>query len=39
MKLKVSEKYSRRLRKMLKSKLNGENLVQGVNIWIIAHKV
>ena len=31
MKLKVSKEYSRRLKKVLKSKLNGGNLVQGVN--------
>ena len=30
-KLNVSKKYIRRLRKVLKSKLNGENLVLGVN--------
>ena len=31
MKLKVSKEYFRRLKKVLKSKLNGGNLVQGVN--------
>ena len=31
MKLKVSKKYFRRLRKDLKPNLNGGNLVQGVN--------
>ena len=31
MKLNVSKEYIRRLRKFLKSKLNGENLVRGVN--------
>ena len=31
MKLKVSKEYFRRLKKVLKSKLNGANLVQGVN--------
>ena len=31
MKLKVSKEYFRRLKKVLKSKLNGRNLVQGVN--------
>ena len=30
-KLNVSKEYIRRLRKVLKSKLNGENLVRGVN--------
>ena len=33
MKLKVSKEYFRRLKKVLKSKLNGENLIQGVNTW------
>ena len=32
MKLKVSEEYFRRLKKILKSKFNGGNLVQGVSI-------
>ena len=31
LKLKVSKEYFRRLKKVLKSKLNGGNLVQGVN--------
>ena len=31
MKLKVSEEYFRRLKKILKSKFNGRNLVQGVS--------
>ena len=31
MKLKVSKEYFRRLKKVLKSKLNGANLVRGVN--------
>ena len=34
-KLNVSKEYIRRLRKVLKSKLNGENLVGGVNTWAI----
>ena len=33
MKSNVSKKYIRRLRKVLKSKLNGGNLVRGVNTW------
>ena len=33
MKLKVPKEYFRRLKKVLKSKLNGGNLVQGVNTW------
>ena len=36
MKLNVSKEYIRRLRKVLKSKLNGGNLVRGVNIWAVS---
>ena len=36
MKLYVSKEYIRRLRKILKSKLNGGNLVQGVNTWAVS---
>ena len=32
-KLNVSEEYIRRLRKVLKSKLNGRNIIRGVNTW------
>ena len=35
-KLKVSREYLRRLRKVLKSQLNGGNLVQGVNTWAVS---
>ena len=35
MKLNVSKEYLRRLRKVLKSKLNGRNLVCGVNTWAV----
>ena len=35
MKLIVSKEYIRRLRKVLKSKLNGGNLVRGVNTWAV----
>ena len=35
MKLKVSKEYFKRLKKVLKSKLNGGNLVQGVNTWAV----
>ena len=35
MKLKVSKEYFERLKKVLKSKLNGGNLVQGVNTWAV----
>ena len=36
MKLNVSKEYIRRLRKILKSKLNGGNLVHGVNAWAVS---
>ena len=36
MKLNVSKEYIRRLRKVLKSKLNGGNLVCGVNSWAVS---
>ena len=36
MKLKVSKEYLRRLKKVLKSKLNGENLGQEVNTWAVS---
>ena len=36
MKLKIPEEYFRRLRKVLKSKLNGGNLVQEVNTWAVS---
>ena len=36
MKLKVSKEYFKRLKKVLKSKLNGENLVQEVNTWAVS---
>ena len=36
MKLNVSKEYIRRLRKVLKSKLNGGNLVHGVNTWVVS---
>ena len=37
MKLNVSKEYIRRLRKVLKSKLNGGNLVYGVvNTWAVS---
>ena len=36
MKLKVSKEYFRRLKKVLRSKLNGGNLVQGVNTWPVS---
>ena len=34
-KLNVSKKYIRRLRKVLKSKLNSGNLVRGANTWAV----
>ena len=36
MKLNVSNEYIRRLRKVSKSKLNGGNLVRGVNTWAVS---
>ena len=36
MKLDLSKEYIRRLRKVLKSKLNGGNLVRGVNTWAVS---
>ena len=36
MKLNVSKEYIRRLRRVLKSKLNGLNLVFGVNAWAVS---
>ena len=35
-KLNVSKEYIRRLRKVLKSKLNGRNLVRGVHTWAVS---
>ena len=35
-KVNVSKEYIRRLRKVLKSKLNGGNLVGGVNTWAVS---
>ena len=36
MKLNVLKAYIRRLRKVFKSKLNGGNLVHGVNAWAVS---
>ena len=36
MKLNFSKEHIRRLRKVLKSKLNGVNLVRGVNTWAVS---
>ena len=36
MKLNVSKEYITRLRKVLKSKLNGGDLVRGVNAWAVS---
>ena len=36
MKLNVSKEYIRRIRKLLKSKLNGGNLVREVNTWAVS---
>ena len=32
----VSKQYNRKLRKVLKSKLNGGNFVRGVNTWAVS---
>ena len=32
----ISEEFIRRLRKVLRSKLNGGNLVRGVNTWVVS---
>ena len=36
MKLNVSKEFIRRIRKILKSKLNGGNLVRRVNTWAVS---
>ena len=36
MKLNVSKEYIRRFQKVLKAKLNGENLVLGINTWAVS---
>ena len=36
MKVNYSKEYIRRFRKVLKSKLNGRNLVRGVNTWAVS---
>ena len=36
LKLNVWKEYITRLRKILKSKLNGGNLIRGVNTWIVS---
>ena len=36
MKLNVWKEYIRRLKKVLKSKLNGDHLVRGVNTWAVS---
>ena len=36
MKLNVSKEYIRRLRNVLKSKMNGGNLVRRVNTWVVS---
>ena len=35
MKIKVFKEYKRRVRKIVKTKLNGRNIVKGINIWAI----
>ena len=36
MKLNASKEYIRRLRNVLKSKLNGGKLVRGINTWAVS---
>ena len=36
MKNKVTTEYKRRLRQILKSKLNGKNKIQAINTWAVA---
>ena len=36
MKIKVAAEYKRRLRLILKSKLNGKNKIQAINTWAVA---
>ena len=36
MNIKVTIEYKRRLRLILKSKLNGKNKIQAVNTWVVA---
>ena len=36
MKIKVTAEYKRRLRLILKSKLNGKNKIQAINTWAVA---
>ena len=35
MKIKVFNEYKRRVRKIVKTKLNGRNIVKGINTWAI----
>ena len=36
MKTKLSKEYFRQLRKLLKSKLNGGNVIKGINTWAVS---
>ena len=36
MKIKATAEYERRLRLILKSKLNGKNKIQAINTWAVA---
>ena len=36
MKIKVTAEYKRRLRLILKSKLNGKNKIEAINTWVAA---
>ena len=36
MKEKVQKEYCKRVKTVLKSKLNGENIINAINIWVVA---
>ena len=35
MKENITKEYKRRVRKVLETKLNGENMIKGINIWAV----
>ena len=36
MKGKITKEYKRRVRKVLETKLNGENMIKGINTWAVS---
>ena len=36
MKDNITKEYKRRVRKVLETKLNGENMIKGINIWAVS---